>query len=312
MKLVSIIVPVYNVELYIRECIDSLICQTYKNIEIIIVDDGSTDSSKTICDEFAKKDDRVIVLHKDNGGLSDARNFGMKYAKGDYISFVDSDDFVDNKFISFLMEKMIKFNANISACSFVDYYSDNHKVLKCKKNIEKYYSKEEAFKYLNIEGYFSDSVCNKLFRRDLFEEIKFPVSKKYEDRRTIYKLIEKSENICYSSTPLYYYRQREKSIIHETSNDAELIEATKEIYDFISKKYISLKKYATQHLLFAYIANYNKLLLDNKETDELYNDSKKYFQDITYSNLKIFKKIQLYIYVNNRKMYDLLFIKLKK
>lgn len=313
MELISVIVPVYNIEIYLRECIDSLINQTYKNIEIIIVDDGSTDSSSIICDEYAKKYSFIKAYHKTNGGLSDARNYGIVRATGKYLCFVDSDDFVENNFIYELWKNIKNYKCQISSCAFLHYYSNNVKIYKCKKNITKKYLKEDALKYLNIDGYFSDSVCNKMFDKVLFNEIKFPIAKKYEDRRTIYRLIDVSNGLAYTSKPLYNYRQREGSIIHNPKNDDELIQATKEIYDFIEKKYKNLLKYAKQHLLFAYITIYNKRLIENNQSkDKMYIESKKYFKNVSYYGLKILKRIQLWLYINNIFIYNKLFSILKR
>ena len=125
MGLVSIIVPVYNVENYIKRCLDSIIHQTYRNIEIIIVDDGSTDSSATICDEYGKKDGRVIVIHKVNGGLSEARNVGIETAGGDYLSFVDSDDFIASNMIECILSKMKMYDAEIGVCAYQNVFENN-------------------------------------------------------------------------------------------------------------------------------------------------------------------------------------------
>ncbi len=212
--LVSIVVPIYKVEDYLEECVDSLIHQTYTNIEIILVDDGSPDNCGKIVDEYAVKDRRVTAVHKPNGGLSSARNEGMKYAVGDYIAFIDSDDAVDENFIERLLLILRENNADIAACDFDKFSGKQYQRAEAKKtkNGIVVFSGTEAVH----EMYKSDSIgwsaWNKLYKFSLFEELRYPEGVICEDKATTYKLFLKSERVAYTREPLYHYRIRKDSI----------------------------------------------------------------------------------------------------
>ena len=208
-ELVSVIIPIYNVEKYLEECIESLIAQDYPNIEIILIDDGSTDKSKEICKLYSKKYSNIETYHKENGGLADARNYGIKKANGKYICFIDSDDFVKSDYISSMYNNLKKHNVQISACGYSHYYSDKKIINKNFRNIAKKYDKDEAQIYLNLIGYFNVAAWNKLYDKNLFNDIEFPKGKKSEDMFIMYKLVEKAGSIYYSSDEKYLYRQRE-------------------------------------------------------------------------------------------------------
>lgn len=213
MSLISIIVPVYNVEKYIFKCVDSIINQTYKNIEIILVDDGSTDRSGIICDEYKKKDNRVKVIHKKNGGLSDARNVGINEAKGNYLVFIDSDDWVTNNMIEYLYNLAYKYDADIVQGDYIESYTEDEYIKKTKEKINFYNSIESLNNLYEEECTKAVVVWNKIYKKYLFEEIRFPKDKLHEDEFTTYKLLHKSKKIVDSKMPIYYYRQREGSIM---------------------------------------------------------------------------------------------------
>ena len=210
--LISIIIPVYNVETFLQDCIDSCIQQTYKNIEIILVDDGSPDQCPDICDEYAKKDFRIRVIHKKNGGVSDARNEGIKIAKGEWWTFVDSDDVIHPKMIEKLYEGILLFpDLLISGCAykrieeeFISYdtietnYCDNEKLL-----FSNYIKK-------NLTTWVAP--WNKLFHYSLFTNIEFPVGRLYEDMFITYKVLYKAKTLVYTKSKLYFYRKRKTSI----------------------------------------------------------------------------------------------------
>ena len=209
---VSVIVPVYNVEKYLTECIDSIVKQTFEDLEIILVDDGSTDTSGNLCDDWAKRDPRIKVLHKKNGGLSSARNAGLDVAKGQYISFVDSDDKIDKNFIKFLFNDIKDTNSDIACCNY--YSFDLNGRFKQGKSFQKriVLTSIEGKEKLLMENYYKCYAWNKLYKYELFNNIRYPVGKLFEDIDTTYELFNKSNQISYRSTPLYYYRQRDNSI----------------------------------------------------------------------------------------------------
>ena len=187
--LISVIIPVYKVEEYINRCIDSVINQTYKNLEIILVDDGSPDGCPKICDEYAKKDSRIRVIHKQNGGLSDARNVGIDNANGKYITFIDSDDWIPIDSINILYKNLINTKSEISSGCLLEVFSDNRK--NYSNNDYEVYSKIEGLKNLFLLHDISNSASGKIYDISLFDNIRYPVGKLYEDLGTTYKLFAK-------------------------------------------------------------------------------------------------------------------------
>lgn len=221
MKLVTIIVPIYNVEQYLRECLDSIISQTYKNIEIILVDDGSPDRSSAICDEYAAKDARIKVIHKINGGLSSARNAGLEIAKGDYITFCDSDDILMPDAIECYIDMQSKFCCDIVSCESL--FLENGKT----SEIEHYHKKEPITLFSGVEyiGGFFDystdcSVCNKMYNREAIGKNRFPVGKTNEDILFQYDVLKNCRLLAHSNKGLYLYRVNESSITHSFNSNS--------------------------------------------------------------------------------------------
>lgn len=226
--LVSVIVPIYNVEDYLEECLQSIIEQTYYNLQIILVDDGSTDNSGGICDNYMQKDSRIEVIHKKNGGLSSARNAGLDRASGDFISFVDSDDKIHMDFIQHLYCEIINKNADISACGFLAAFKNQTIEQPEKKAVMS--SREAIYKLIeNVE--FHDHVCTKLFKATIWKDIRFPVGKVYEDIRTTYRTILEADTVCVSDECLYWYRQRGVGIARGRFNNRrfEMLDAVQEM-----------------------------------------------------------------------------------
>lgn len=218
-KLISVIVPIYNIELYLKQCLESLINQIYQNIEIILVDDGSTDQSGVICEEYAEIDKRIIVIHQKNQGLSGARNTGLRKASGDYIAFVDADDVVSIHYLSTLYWHLIRNNADISCCQ---YYSQKRNVVfsknepKLKGTILS--SKRMLEDWHGTNKYIETVVWNKLYKRDVFihdgEMILFAVGRNHEDILISHQLVANSKKIVLLDNKLYYYRKRKGSIVN--------------------------------------------------------------------------------------------------
>lgn len=224
---VSVIIPVYNVEQYIAICLDSILHQTYSNIQIIIVDDGSTDRSPMIADEYASKDERITVIHKKNGGLSDARNVGIDRSTGDYIMFLDSDDYVDHRFIEASLENIKNYDADI-ACFRFTYVDDTSEI-----KLSSVSSSQDFQVYSNIEGIkdiftlggtLKVNAWNKIYRRQLFfdNNIKYPIGRLYEDNLTTYRLMFFAKKIIYFNESLLSYRQRQGSIMKNRLTTANI------------------------------------------------------------------------------------------
>lgn len=232
--LVSIIIPVYNVEPYIRRCVYSVINQTYNNLEIILVNDGSNDNSPQICDELAKIDKRIIVIHKKNGGLSDARNAGLDICRGEFISFIDSDDWVNENFIKTLLSQALKLNADIIIGENIR--TDGIIPVFTQAPQTKLYSAKEALLHLFSQNHVAFVIsCGKLYKRNLFSSLRFPIGKYHEDEFTTYILFYKSKKIVYTTEILYYYYQRAGSIV-STRHPWDVLEYLEQRYLFFKEK----------------------------------------------------------------------------
>lgn len=214
---VSIIIPVYNVEDYLVCCVNSILNQTYKNFELILVDDGSVDKSAEICDEYHKKDTRVKVIHKKNGGLSSARNAGLDVAKGKYIIFVDSDDFVANNFCEKLIKGIEENSAEIAICNYSEFEnSDMKKECSTSENVSKdiiLTGKKACKRVYGPEGVKYTVAWAKIYKKECFENIRFPVEKVHEDEYVTYKILYSAKNVLVLSETLYFYRIHSNSIM---------------------------------------------------------------------------------------------------
>lgn len=219
MKDVSIIIPVYNVQQYLSMCLDSVIAQTYKNIEIIIINDGSTDNSLDIIDQYKAIYPELIVINQENQGLSSARNAGLDIATGEYVAFVDSDDFLEVDYIEKMYKLCMEENSDLCICSYKNYYDINHTFRNNIININQDFSKENILRKVATEE-IKLFACNKLFKRDLLikNNIRFEIGKYYEDMYPIFKSIINASSISIIPTPLYNYRIRENSITTSISN----------------------------------------------------------------------------------------------
>ncbi len=246
--LISVIVPVYNVEHYIKRCVDSILAQTYTNLEIILVDDGSTDDSGKICDEYAKMDIRVKIVHQKNGGLSDARNTGIRQANGICYTFIDSDDYVAVDYIACLCRLLWENQAQIAICGYRKVLED----FEIKKNFDSeistenlYYSEEALFRLL-YQRKMITSVCGRLFRAELFEQIHFPKAKLHEDVAVTYRLFDAAEKIACTSAEKYYYFQRRDSIVNQKFRKQRMdyLEFTKECIQYMNRNHPQLTRAA--------------------------------------------------------------------
>jgi len=238
MNEISVIVPVYNVEKYLEKCIDSILSQTFKNFEVILVDDGSTDSCGIICDEYERLDNRVKVIHKINGGLSSARNSGLEIASGEYVAFVDSDDWIDKNMYQELYNEAKKNNADIVQCKFIKAKDENVSIYNNELNEVEVIGNLDALCNLYNEKCIETVVTwNKLYKRYLFNDIVFPNGKIHEDQFTTYKLLYKANNVVLVDQAFYYYRQTPNSIMNSDFNMSRLdfLEALDQRLEFFKK-----------------------------------------------------------------------------
>ncbi len=293
-ELISIIVPVYKVEKYIHKCINSIIDQTYKNLQIILVDDGSPDNCGKICDEYALKDNRIEVIHKANTGLSDARNVGINKANGQYIGFVDSDDYIDKTMYEDMYKLIKERNADICICNLYNVIENED--IKTMKNIDngvEEYNKTEILKEVLLDKKIQSYAWNKLYKRSLFNDIKFPVGRKYEDIGTTFYILEKCEKIVVTGKPEYYYLNRKDSIVNNVEEQTiiDYVDIINERYDYIESKYKQLNKCNIYFLARTLITAYNDInklnVVSKKLKDKVDNLYEKVKRDIKEDERKI-------------------------
>ncbi len=296
-KLISIIVPIYKVEKYLTKCVDSILEQTYKNIEVILVDDGSPDKCGEICDNYAKKDNRVKVIHKKNGGLSDARNSALKIAKGEYIGFVDSDDYIAKDMYETLYDLSERYKADISIVSFYELIGDRIIDVKDSNEVE-IFDKIEGMKQLLEDSKIQSYAWNKLFKRNLLENIEFPTGRTFEDIATTFLLFEKCNTIVRKETPKYYYVRREDSIVGQrtakTYND--YMDVLMDKYLYIQKNIPEIKQHNDYNFVISMVWLYTILVrYDIEELMPKYNELFLTVEDIMRKNGKfVFEKLDYY------------------
>lgn len=217
-ELVSLIVPVFNTSKFLRRCLDSIIHQTYRNFEIILINDGSTDESPAICREYALADNRIVFLNRDNGGQSAARNDGLLIAQGDYIGFVDSDDYIEKDFVECLIRNIRETNAEISICGI---QINNEEGMICTHKVEEekvtLYDNMQAMKLLLEDREFGSHPCNKLFAKRLFNDVVFPIGRVYEDIAIMHIVFGKANKVVVSSASKYNYLIHNASTTHSRS-----------------------------------------------------------------------------------------------
>ncbi len=243
--LISVIVPVYNVEEYLPRCIDSIINQTYKNLEIILVDDGSPDNCGKICDEYAKKDSRIVVIHKENGGQSTAKNMALDIAKGEYIGFVDSDDYIAPNMYEELYQNLIDNQCDIAMCGRYNVYDDRtEKVFVIDKPMVM--ENEDIIKRFLTWDNVDSAGCDKLIHKSLLTGIRFPAGYVCEDVIFVYRVLERCKRMIHIGAPMYYYVQRQGSTSRSTFSGKTmgLLMYHKEVFDLAINKYPLLKKEA--------------------------------------------------------------------
>lgn len=251
MGLVSVIVPIYKVEDYLERCISSILNQTWADFELILVDDGSPDGCPLLCDQWRKKDSRIKVIHKENGGLSDARNSGLKIASGEFIAFVDSDDWVSPDYLQILVESLQKNDCDIIECGIIRTRGETDGIRSGDGNTKvSLFQTEDALKQLIKDGLFHQYVWNKLYKRSVIDGIFFEKGKTNEDEFWTYRVFGNAKRIGKIEVPLYYYFQRAASIMGEgySLKRLDALEAKMQRQKYIEQKYPKLKDIAGVNL----------------------------------------------------------------
>jgi len=277
MPKISIIIPVYNVEKYLERCVYSVLTQTLKDIEVILVNDGSTDSSGVLCDDFAIKNNRIKVVHKQNGGLSSARNEGLKYATSDLVGFIDSDDWISSDMYEYLWNLQQKNDADIVSCNYMLAFDYPTKIKNAK--IKEYvFTRNEALKkYLEL-GAFSRindySAWKKLYKKKLFSDVEFPDGMLFEDMPTNFRLIQKCSKYVYSTKICYFYFQNSVSITRNqySKRHNDLIKSSEMIGLYAKKEDNDIQKLAKILRIKSYFSLLTKVVRFgvNDDVDDVY------------------------------------------
>lgn len=286
-SLISVIVPVYNVEKYLERCIDSLLSQTYKNLEIILVDDGSTDNSGQICDKYGECDKRIVVIHKENGGLSSARNEGINCSNGEYIGFIDSDDWVDERMYEVLLCNLIKYDADISDIDSItiDHYET---IVNKPEKIAVKDGQDMLRDYFILDKY---SVCRKLYKREVIGNVRFPVGKINEDICTNFRFLKNAKRLVKSSLIMYYYFSNPNSITGTVfkEKDFDLLDACSELIEE-TKSSLELQKLAEIKLAISYYSLLGRYIMYPHSSFRNLDDKVHFLHEKLRSNyLKIMK-----------------------
>ncbi len=288
---VSIVIPIYNVEKYINRCVDSVINQTYKNLQIILVNDGSPDNCEKIVDEYAKQDSRIEVIHKENGGLSDARNFGVRKITGDFTLFVDSDDWLDKKMVETMVSTINKFNADIVQTAFYYAYKDHllYDDRFYKEDSEPViYGNNELMKELVINDKVKNFAWGKLYKTSLIKDIPFKKEVLYEDVFWAHNVMKNVNKYVIIHKPLCYYLQRDDSIVATYSiRNLDILKGLKERHKFIESNYKELKDKSLNLILRTSILHYNLLVMNsNKDKNGIHRKEIKKYVVENYKDLK--------------------------
>lgn len=268
--LISVVVPVYKVEAYLDRCVQSIVDQTYKNLEIILVDDGSPDNCPAMCDAWAEKDSRIRVIHKENGGLSDARNAGMQIANGEYLGFVDSDDYIAPEMYQLLMEHIVADSSDIAACGVKIVFEDDTASRNLTVEGCCVLDRKAAMEAVICESWLKQPVWYKLYKTQLVRDIPFPVGKYHEDVFWTWQAVARAGRVSVFDTPCYYYVQRNGSIMAERYSLRRLdaVEAKQQRLIFLEKECPSLVQQARKDLLFSCMYHGQLALRDLKGVDQ--------------------------------------------
>lgn len=253
MDLISIIIPVYNVQTYLNRCVESIVNQTYRNLEIILVDDGSPDECPRLCDQWANADDRIRVIHKKNGGLSDARNAGIKIAKGKYIAFLDSDDWVDLHMYEDLYKAMVEYDADIVSCGALRVWEDHtpSKPMHSFSGIQ-VMNRSQAMQALIQSTFLIQTVWNKLYKTEQIKDIYFEMGKIHEDEYWSWQVIARASKVVSLDRNYYFYLQRSSGIMGNgyTGRGIYVIEAKNQRHAFVLQQFPELSDLDSLDLIY--------------------------------------------------------------
>ena len=302
---ISVVIPVYNVEKYLPLCINSILSQTYKNLEIILVDDGSPDGCPALCDSFAQKDSRICVVHKQNGGISDARNAGISAATGEYISFVDPDDYVESDYIEYLYSLIKKYDCKMSLCQHTVKFKGGNEICYGKDG-DALLTSKECLERMLYNDVIDTSCWAKLFSADIAKKFSYPKGKLFEDIGTVYKLFIESQNIACGWQSKYFYIMRPKSIVHCDFNPhkLDLLEMTDSMANDVRATFPDLEKAVLRRQVYARFSTLNQMLrVKEKKYKKIRKEIIKYIranQKAILSDPKIPRRDRVAVFMLNR------------
>ena len=290
MDLISVIVPIYKVEPYLRRCVDSILAQTYHDIEVILVDDGSPDNCPEMCDEYAAQDERIKVIHKANGGLSSARNVGLDAASGDWVSFIDSDDWIEPDMYEILLQNAENANAEISVGGVNDELVDHDRVIVTKTTYHGALKQETLSPTEAMARYFTTSwaAWDKIYRKELFQTIRFPVGEINEDEAIVLKLLDTCTAVSYTNQVFYHYIHRAQSITTSAFSEKKLAwyRHCQDNLRWIQQYHPELAAFADKRLCSSILWTLREIALSPQNFDEIAGSLQ---QDIRLNYHKFFK-----------------------
>ena len=311
--LISIVVPVYKVEPYLEKCVNSILAQTYTNLEIILVDDGSPDRCGEICDQLQQKDPRVVVIHKSNGGLSSARNAGIEIARGEYIGFVDSDDSIEPDMYEKLYQAIQCDDTKLAVCAVNYVYEDGKILNKPGLGRNAIFNFPEAMIEMNLHRLFDMATWSKLYHRDLFDGLRFPIGKLSEDYYVMFRILDRAQKISYVDATCYNYLQRKNSVTRSSKINHDHEYAAREQMEYLEEKYPELNvvghvAYASAALTVYDFYLKNKVACPTEKLDhfkQVVRENKAYIQQADF--LPRSKQIQFTLFGLSTVLYNIVF-----
>lgn len=318
-SLISVIIPVYNVEKYLERCIYSVINQTYANFEVILIDDGSTDRSGQICENFSNNYTNIKTIHKENGGLSSARNMGLDCAHGEYITFVDSDDWIDKDMLKVLHDNCLQYSADIASTVFFNAFDDGSKIKNTCLSGLYVYSNIEALEVFLFNDYLTPCSCGKLWKSSLWKNFRFPEGKLFEDQFTTYLLLDRANRVVFNTNPMYYYFKRVGSIGHNVfkKETYQLHFAVNEECHYIVNKYPQLRKNLSVGKIVWDLVLVDMMIINNKCNEHFINElrcfiGKHLWNVINCKYLNKLRKFQILLFYYSYHLYRWTYLQYKK
>lgn len=312
---ISVIVPVYMAEDSLKKSVDSIRNQTYSNLEIILIDDGSTDNSGIMCDEFAREDSRIKVIHQKNGGLSNARNVGIENATGEYIGFVDSDDYIEKDMYEVLIKEIAENNADVASISISMVRKNGQKINGTDTKEKNVYEGDEIIKQLLLHNTLKNYACDKLYKREIFEDIRFIVGICYEDVPLAFSVMSKAKKVVYMDEIKYYYVKHGNSLSAFCSekNVNDYLKGIIDRFNTIEQKYPNLLKYNLYAIANTTIHAYYKVMLSDKSVEayaeklDFLKDKCKYILDNCEKEISelfsVYQKACFYMLLNDEELF---------